>query len=63
MLKQIVEEKVKIDLPPEFNHYYTMEMNDQPECVQKALNYGARLLPNKHMVRLGGLEKYQENLM
>lgn len=40
-----------------------MEMLDQPECVQKALNYGARLMSSKAMVRLGGLEKHEKNLM
>lgn len=39
-----------------------MEMLDQPNCVQKALNYGARLMHNKAMVRLGGLDAHEENL-
>ena len=30
--------------------------------MQKALNYGARLMTNKAMVRLGGLEKKAETL-
>jgi glucosamine--fructose-6-phosphate aminotransferase (isomerizing) len=40
-----------------------MEMNDEPECVDKALHYGARLMGGKAMVRLGGLEKHEEKLM
>ena len=62
-LKKVTEEKVKIALPPGISHYYVMEMLDQPNCVQKALNYGARLMANKAMVRLGGLEAHQDNLM
>lgn len=57
LLQTVTEEKVRIELPPGIDHYYTMEMLDQPQCVQKALNYGARLMTNKAMVRLGGLEK------
>jgi glucosamine--fructose-6-phosphate aminotransferase (isomerizing) len=62
ILKKVAEEKVKIELPPGISHYYTMEMLDQPACVQKALNYGARLMTNKAMVRLGGLEAKAESL-
>ena len=40
-----------------------MEMLQQPEAVMKAMNYGARLMSNKAMVRLGGLEKKQDELM
>ena len=61
-LQTVNEEKVKIALPPGIDHYYVMEMLDQPECVLKALNYGARLMTNKAMVRLGGLEKNAESL-
>jgi len=37
-------------------------MLDQPNCVNKALNYGARLMTNKAMVRLGGLESHADQL-
>ena len=57
-----MEEKVKIELPPGVTHYYIMEMLDQPASVNKALNYGARLMTNKAMVRLGGLEAKQDKL-
>jgi glutamine---fructose-6-phosphate transaminase (isomerizing) len=63
LLKTVTEEKVKIALPPGIDHYYTMEMMDQPQCISKALNYGARLMTNKAMVRLGGLEAKSETLM
>ena len=33
ILKTVTEEKVKIALPPGIDHYYTMEMLDQPSCV------------------------------
>lgn len=32
-LKKVTEEKVKIALPDGINHYYVMEMRDQPNCV------------------------------
>ena len=37
-------------------------MLDEPECVNKALNFGARIMTAKAMVRLGGLEKNEEKL-
>jgi glucosamine--fructose-6-phosphate aminotransferase (isomerizing) len=54
---------VQVKLPEGVKHYYIMEMMDEPECVNKALNFGARLMTAKAMVRLGGLEKYEEKLM
>ena len=51
-----------MQLPKGVAHYYVMEMLDQPESVQKALNYGARLMTAKAMVRLGGLEKHEDAL-
>ena len=62
LLNTVMEEKVKIELPPGVTHYYIMEMLDQPASVNKALNYGARLMTNKAMVRLGGLEAKQDKL-
>lgn len=44
------------------DHFYVMEMLDQPNCVNKALNFGARLMSNKAMVRLGGLDAHEESL-
>lgn len=61
-IKSVVEEKVRIDKPPGIDHYYVMEMLDQPNCVNKALNFGARLMSNKAMVRLGGLNSHEEAL-
>ena len=54
---------MQVKLPEGVKHYYIMEMMDEPECVNKALNFGARLMTAKAMVRLGGLEKYEEKLM
>lgn len=62
LIKAVTEEKVRITLPEGVKHYYVMEMLDEPNCVQKALNYGARLMGGKAMVRLGGLEKYDSKL-
>ncbi len=51
-----------IEKPAGIDHFYVMEMLDQPNCVTKALNYGARLMSNKAMVRLGGLDAHEESL-
>mmetsp|Transcript_12771 Transcript_12771/g.9261 ORF Transcript_12771/g.9261 Transcript_12771/m.9261 type:complete len:103 (+) Transcript_12771:1065-1373(+) len=40
-----------------------MEMLEQPDSVAKALNYGARLMGGKNMVKLGGLEQREEDLV
>ena len=40
-----------------------MEMYEQPDSVAKALNYGARLMGGKSMVKLGGLDNNEENLI
>ena len=58
-LKSATEEKVVIELPQGIDHYYVMEMRDQPNCVAKALNYGGRLAgpENDNMVYLGGLDQ------
>ena len=61
-IKAVTEEKVRVKLPDGVKHYYTMEMLDEPECVNKALNFGARIMAAKAMVRLGGLEKYEYKL-
>lgn len=47
---------MRIKKPPGIDHYYVMEMMEQPDAVAKALNYGARLMGGKSMVKLGGLE-------
>jgi hypothetical protein len=36
------DEQVLVKKPTGVEHYYVMEMNDQPEAVARALNYGAR---------------------
>ena len=55
------EEKVQVKLPPGIDHYYVLEMLDQPNAVCKALNYGARL-GNGGGVKLGGLDSHEEEL-
>jgi glutamine---fructose-6-phosphate transaminase (isomerizing) len=60
-LKPIKEEKVQVRKPPGIDHYYVMEMLDQPNAVCKALNYGARL-GDAGLVKLGGLEQNDEAL-
>lgn len=43
-LREITEEIVQIKRPPGIDHFYVMEMLDQPNAVCKALNYGARFI-------------------
>ena len=54
-LKEITEEIVKVKKPPGIDHFYIMEILDQPNAICKALNYGARFLSGES-VKLGGLE-------
>lgn len=58
-IKSVQEEKIAIQKPAGIDHFYVMEMLDMPNCVQKALNYGSRLMSNKAMVRLGGLDAHE----
>jgi len=39
-----------------------MEMLEQPEAVARALNFGAKLMGGEDMVKLGGLDREQEEL-
>ena len=41
-LQAVKEERIQVRKPPGIDHYYVMEMLDQPNAVCKALNYGAR---------------------
>ena len=61
-IKTIVEEGIKVSLPPGIPHFYVMEMLEQPEAVARALNYGARLMGGDNMVKLGGLDKNRSDL-
>lgn len=40
-----------------------MEMIEQPEAVAKSLNYGARLMGGKAMVKLGSFELNEDKLI
>lgn len=52
----------KNDLTPyPFDHWTIKEIMEQPLVVQKSINFGGRIL-DKHRVKLGGLESYQETL-
>ena len=62
-IKKIAEEGIKVTLPPGVEHYYIMEMLDQPEAVARSLNYGARLMGGENMVKLGGLDDKREKLI
>ena len=55
-LQSVKEEIVKVKKPVGIDHYYIMEMYDQPNAVCKAINYGARFIPGEALVKLGGLE-------
>ena len=61
-LMPIKEEKVQIKKPPGVDHYYVMEMMDQPRAICNALNYGARF-KDGGLVKLGGLESNEDELM
>ena len=61
-IKTIIEEGIKVKLPPGIDHYYVMEMMDQPDAVARALNYGARLMGGENMVKLGGMDSNLEKL-
>lgn len=60
-IKQVTEERVQISKPPGIDHFYIVEMLDQPNAVCKALNYGARLKGDG--AKLGGLEQNEDNLI
>lgn len=62
-IKKIVEEGIKVSLPPGIDHYYVMEMMEQPDAVARALNYGARLMGGDNMVKLGGLDSKKDQLI
>lgn len=62
-IKTIVEEGIKVSLPPGIPHYYVMEMLEQPEAVNRSLGYGARLISSENMVKLGGLDRNKQELM
>ena len=62
-IKTIIEEGIKVSLPPGVPHYYIMEMLEQPEAVARSLNYGARLMGGENMVKLGGLDRNRDELM
>jgi len=61
-IRTIVEEGIKVKLPAGVDHYYVMEMLQQPDAVARSLNYGARLMGGENMVKLGGMDKFQESL-
>jgi glucosamine--fructose-6-phosphate aminotransferase (isomerizing) len=61
-VKSIKEEGIKVALPPGVPHYYVMEMLAQPEAVCRSLGYGGRLGGVDNIIKLGGLDKYLEEL-
>lgn len=61
-IKSIKEEGIKVALPAGVPHYYVMEMLAQPEAVCRSLGYGGRLGGVDNIIKLGGLDKYLEEL-
>ena len=49
-------------MPPGIDHYYIMEMLEQPDAVARSLNYGARLMGGENSVKLLGLDSNIERL-
>lgn len=62
-LLEVKEERVQVKKPEGIDHYYVMEMLDQPNAVCKALNYGARFKQGEPIVKLGGLEGEHEEAL
>jgi len=56
------DQQVQVKKPNGVDHYYVMEMEDQPEAVCRALNYGARFIPGESLVKLGGIDPYEDKL-
>ena len=48
----------KVKLKPGISHFFIQEMLEQPESVEKALNYGG-----PGMVKLGGMDNDEEELI
>ena len=47
----------KVVLKEGISHFFIQEMLEQPEAVEKCLNYGGRLKGSEEgLVRLGGLD-------
>lgn len=61
-IKTIVEEGIKVELPPGISHYYIMEMMEQSNAVAQTLGFGGRLMGGDNMVKLGGLENEKKKL-
>ena len=61
-IKTIIEEGIKVQLPPGISHYYIMEMMEQSDAVARTLGFGGRLMGGDNMVKLGGLENDRAKL-
>lgn len=57
------DEQVIVKKPNGIDHYYVMEMNDQPAAICRALNYGARFIQGEPLVKLGGLDAHEDTLI
>lgn len=54
----------KVKLKPGISHFFIQEMLEQPEAVEKCLNYGGRLYGREEgIVKLGGLDNDEEELI
>lgn len=54
----------KVKLKPGISHFFIQEMLEQPDSVEKALNYGGRLGGSEPgMVKLGGMDNDEEELI
>jgi glutamine---fructose-6-phosphate transaminase (isomerizing) len=54
----------KVKLKPGISHFFIQEMLEQPESVEKCLNYGGRLGGKEPgMVKLGGMDNDEEELI
>jgi glutamine---fructose-6-phosphate transaminase (isomerizing) len=54
----------KVKLKPGISHFFIQELLEQPESVEKCLNYGGRLKGSEPgLVKLGGLDNDEEELI
>ena len=54
----------KVKLKPGIEHFFIQELLEQPESVEKCLNYGGRLKGSEPgLVKLGGLDNDEHELI
>ena len=57
-----VHESIPLLSNTQYEHWFLKEIHEQPECINRALNNGGRILDNES-VKLGGLDFYEHKLI